>query len=282
MARSLSKKPLVAKPLRFLSLPAEIRLKIFKSLFEGAEINVISHNDFVFGLETGLERRQFKFCARTLVIVPERGILMSCRLCREEGLETLWSCATWAFKENYEPRLHFSAFITRTAHQSWLHLIKHIEVFAFSYLSRGDFERLPNLKTLTIRMTNTFLDNAPEKNGGSIDIAKVHDKIINLWPDIYDIRKTEEETEGLQIRMLRRMTFFWVNGPTTSRKQNKLVSERLPEAKPLSLEAGVQVANSMPLGVSDRYQDTDTHLRFRRPRQSPRWYFESCGSVCEA
>jgi hypothetical protein len=175
MAGLSSKKPLVGNPPRFVALPTEIRLQIYRLLFEGAEINVTAEAD-----------HKRPYTGRTVVALPNFGVLMSCRLCYDEGLDTLWSCAIWVFRESkLSGQLPpFPPFIDKVSHQGRLHLVKHIEVRILRGPSKQDLAQLVNLRSLIIDLGYLPIEPGQMHEQGRVQAVQVTTKsgIIALVP----------------------------------------------------------------------------------------------------
>jgi hypothetical protein len=124
----------------FLALPTEIRLRIYQYVFDG--VKVFIHRAGYF--------------SSCLKVDPGRNLLYTCRTCYNEGLEQLWSCATWVMgfegkmgKPALPPRL--DPILTRFPDKSYLAFLHHIEIND-EYLTQENVLSFHHLKTLTVQM----------------------------------------------------------------------------------------------------------------------------------
>ena len=194
-----------------LALPAEIRLQIYRHVFDGTVINVVYQKKI----------QEQIWSIQPALVLPERGLVMTCRLCQNEALATLWSCATWSFEASagYYPFscLVLSATCDNGGHRGLplLHLIQHLEVFVYHGPTKAQLTLLPNLKTLTFKMPDVVLSQEPVLLGGrSIDVAFLHDEMPRALPLFYDNVPTLAE-ELPHIHFFKRILFLWLENQTS-------------------------------------------------------------------
>jgi hypothetical protein len=117
------------KTFPFLSLPTEIRVRIYRYLFSGIQLHALTTS-------TGSEKSK-----PLLALLSERltAVLATCRYIYEEGRDVLYEQATWRFSNSS----HLQQFLGKESNQLTIPRIQYI------YLTRPEELKFVNTARLT-------------------------------------------------------------------------------------------------------------------------------------
>jgi hypothetical protein len=131
-----------ASPCTFLSVPAEIRRKIYEFVFEGNTVFV----------------KPGKRITRTIKITrsPEAlyQLLLTCRLCHNEARPFFYSSTIWVIDDQYT----FDHFVLSTRSTGDSCSVKYVHIALVADLAQLRYELLPSLKILTFEHVGCCCD----------------------------------------------------------------------------------------------------------------------------
>jgi hypothetical protein len=121
----------------FLALPAEVRLRIYEILFTGGML----HFDAPAGCS----------CAACSFNKHQNGhqILLTCRLCWNEGRSTLFRSTLWIFPARAWPSLEL--FTSNPASSEGAKLVRCISLGLIALEGQRSFDGLPSLEAIIVR-----------------------------------------------------------------------------------------------------------------------------------
>jgi hypothetical protein len=162
-----------ARPSLLLALPPEVRLGIYEFLFDGGMIHVDAPKD------CNCAACSFDKCK------TDHRILLTCRLCRNEGRSTLFSSTLWIFPTPAWSSLR--AFTSSPRSSEGSRVVKYISLDLISLEAQRTFDGLPSLEDIIVRTNGLAYLQCIARRGfdtlSDEDIAfRVHKRLLRRDP----------------------------------------------------------------------------------------------------